>query len=127
MTSTLFNQIFKDFDKPLRYYGGETFVYDYNISETDSEYNVEIKVPGLTKSDIDITINDGVMTIVGEKSVQDLNYTKKGFNTYVVKKQFTLPNDIDFNKISASVENGILNVYISKEVVKNNEIKVKIK
>lgn len=127
MTTSLFNHILNDIHRPIWSYGSDNFTYDYNISETDTEYRLDIKVAGLTKSDIDITINDGVMTIFGERSVEDVNYTKQGFSVYTVKKQFNLPSDIDLNKISASVENGILNVYLSKEEIQNNEIKVKIK
>ena len=127
MTTSLFNQILSDFNRPVWSYRSENFTYEYNVSETETEYRLDIKVPGLTKSDIDITINDGVMTIFGERSVEDVKYTKQGFSVYTIKKQFTLPSDVDLNKISASVENGILNVYLSKEEIQNNEIKVKIK
>ena len=126
MTTNLLRHFLSDFEKPLTYYS-DNFVSDYNVSEDEKSFNLEIKVPGLTKSDIDIRVLDGVMTITGEKDVSDKEYIRKGYSTYRVKKQFNLTDDIDLNKINASVENGILNVYLYKKDLKSNEIKVKIK
>ena len=117
-------QLLNDLMRPM--WSDTRISYDYNISETDKEYDLEIKVPGLTKSDISIDVEDGMLNIYGNKDVENKDYNKRGYETYYINKSFNIPEDVNIKKISAKVDNGILNVYLSKTEIKDNKIKIKI-
>ncbi len=96
----------------------ETFVPAVDISETDKSYEFEIELPGMKKEDVDIEIDDGVLTIRGEKR-EERKEEKKGYkkierNYGKFERSFSLPSDIDEKNISAKFENGVLNISIPK-------------
>ena len=91
---------------------------DFNVYETDKEFVVEAAVPGLEKKDFNIEVNDNVLQISSEKEIKeekkDLKYYYRGFCYGSFKKSYSLPDNIDKEKIAANYENGILKVTIPK-------------
>jgi len=82
-----------------------------NITKNENEYLIQIAVPGLTKNDIKITLNENVINISHESQETD----EKTFSfTNSFKKSYTLPEDIDEKNIKGSVENGVLNIILPK-------------
>ncbi|MEJ5266576.1 MAG: Hsp20/alpha crystallin family protein [Bacteroidales bacterium] len=120
---SIFESFFKDFDmtgnSPVMFTSPE-----FNVYETDNEYVVEAAVPGLDKKDFRIEVNDNVLEISSEKEVQeekkDKKYYYRGFCYGSFKKSYSLPEDVDKDKISANYESGILKVSIPK----NKEAKI---
>jgi HSP20 family protein len=82
-----------------------------NIVEEDNEYRIEIAVPGLTKEDINIDLEDSIITISHERKEED----DKFYFTQSFQKQYTLPKDVDQKKITAKIENGVLIATIPKD------------
>lgn len=80
-----------------------------NITTTDSEYRVQITVPGLTKEDIKLSLKDGIITISHEKT------DKESFSfTGSFKRTYEIPEDVDEKNITGTVENGILEIVLPK-------------
>ena len=96
--------------------------YDYvpaaDIREDEKSYIINMDVPGLTKEDLNVSLDKHFLSISGEKKSEneesDRKYHLVERNYGSFKRSFRLPEDIDANQISAKVENGILSVSIEK-------------
>jgi len=94
-----------------------------NVITNDTDYRVQIAVPGLSKEDIKITIKDSVLNIVYENEKEDEN----SYFTTSFKKAYTLPDDTDEKNITGKSENGILEIIIPRIKKKTNERIIEIK
>jgi len=89
-----------------------------NVSETDSGYEIETELPGVDKKDIELNLHDNILTIKGEK--KGFNEEKKDKYHKIERshgsfqRSVRLPSDIDVEKVSASMEHGILHVEVRK-------------
>lgn len=92
---------------------------DFNVYETDKEFVVEAAVPGMEKKDFNIEVNDNILEISSQKEMKvenkDQKYYYKGFCYGSFKKSYSLPENVDKDKIGANYENGILKVLIPKD------------
>ncbi|MBN2778477.1 MAG: Hsp20/alpha crystallin family protein [Bacteroidales bacterium] len=92
---------------------------DFNVYETEKEFVVEAAVPGLEKKDFNIEVNDNVLQISSEKEAKEEKKEQKfyyrGFCYGSFKKSYSLPDNVDKDKIAANYENGILKVVIPKD------------
>jgi len=90
-----------------------------NISETELSYHIELSIPGFTKTDISIAIDGDTLTISGEKADEteenQKKYSRKEFSFQNFKRDFTMPDHIDNEKVAAKFEDGILSVEIPKK------------
>jgi HSP20 family protein len=100
-----------------------------NVKESDRGYTVELAAPGMKKEDFDVHINDDGNLVVKleskqEKKEEDKNtrYLRREFSYSKYEQTLILPDDVDKNKISAKVDNGVLTVELPKE----EETKVKV-
>lgn len=89
-----------------------------NISETDKAYTLTADLPGLEQKDVELSVEDGVLTLSGEKS-QEKEDDGKTFHrverTYgKFARTLQLPADADLSGISATMKNGVLEVVIAK-------------
>ncbi len=101
-----------------------------DISETDDAFIVKAELPGVEKDDVSVKIEDGVLTIKGEKKSEIEDEQKHRiectYGSFV--RSFTLPQATKSDSIKAEYKNGILNLTIPKsEEVKPKEIEIKIK
>jgi HSP20 family protein len=90
-----------------------------NIKENEKEYYLELFVPGRSKEDFTIEIDEAVLTISSEikkenEEVND-NYSRKEFSISSFKRSFTLPDTIATDKIDANYEGGILKFNLPKK------------
>jgi len=107
--------------------------FDWNpsvdVAETDSEIIVKADVPGVSKDDIDITVDSNQLIIGGDKKQET---EEKGKNFYHMERRygsfrrvFGLPSTADTDKIRAGFDNGVLTVTIPKtEVAKGRKIEI---
>jgi len=92
-----------------------------NITENDNSYKLELSLPGFSKEDIKIELNEGLIFITSEiKETDENNYFKTSF-----EKKYFLPEDVDIDNIDASMENGILSITLNK--IKEVETSTKVK
>ena len=98
-----------------------------NVEETDKDFRIEVAAPGLEKEDLKVSVDDGVLTISSEqkeeKEDQNENYIRREFGYTSFSRSFTLPEEVDSEKIIAKHKNGVLNVTIPKAEVKVNPVK----
>lgn len=103
-----------------------------DVSENDHAYVVRAELPGVKKEDLDVTINDGMLTINAETRYEHDEKQKgrvirqeRRYGKYV--RSMRLGNDVDDSKVSADYTDGILTLTLPKsEEVKPKKIDVKI-
>jgi len=98
-----------------------------NITEVDGQYNVSVAAPGMKKDDFKIDLEGDVLTVSAEKeeSKEDKGkqYNRREYNYSSFSRSFTLPKDVDRDKIEAKYEDGVLNLVL----LKNKTAKVSAK
>lgn len=90
-----------------------------NIKETTDAFVVEMAIPGLKKSDLQIELDHDTLSISTEmkeeKEEKEANYTRREFGYSSFKRTFTLPDSVDDNQIDATYQDGILNILLPKK------------
>jgi len=90
-----------------------------NISETDAEYLIKAELPEVSKEDVKVTVDDGVITISGERRNELENKDEKLHRVESLygsfSRRFRLPDDADVGGIHAESKNGILKVRVPKQ------------
>ena len=95
-----------------------------NVIERDSEYVVELAAPGMTKEDFKVSLDEDENLVVDlEKKVETQEgddkkkgqYLRREFSYTKFHQTLLLPEDVDAEKITASVDNGVLNVVLPKK------------
>lgn len=92
-----------------------------NVTESEKDYELELCVPGLSKEDLNLSIdsdNNLVVEMVqkGEKKEEkkDRHFLRHEFNELQFKQLLSLPENVKKNEISAKVEHGILRITLPK-------------
>ncbi|MBW6508946.1 MAG: Hsp20/alpha crystallin family protein [Desulfuromonadales bacterium] len=103
-----------------------------DISETDTGFTIKADIPGVKREDVKISIEDRVLSIRGESrqekedKSEKMHRVERFYGSF--SRSFTLPENIDIEKIDASFKDGLLNLVIPKiEVVKPKSVEVEIK
>lgn len=90
-----------------------------NISESDDDFKLEMLVPGLNKDDIRIQVDNGILTVSyeidNEEEENTRNWISREFNSRGFSRRFKLSQRLASEKISASYNNGILQLTIPKK------------
>lgn len=97
-----------------------SFLPAVDIEETKDGYLLTADLPGLTAEDVNITVENGVLTVAGERKAAH-EETKDGYRRIErsygkFRRTFTLPKGVDVNAVSAVTEHGQLKVTIPKPV-----------
>lgn len=130
--SKRFNQLISDFEKGINFEFG-TFSPRIDIMENEKNIFFYIEIPGMTKDDIKISVNqEKVLKIKGNKNKPDNNENKNYITRERVfgefEREFMLADNSDVENIEAKFENGVLELIIPKlEPPKPKEINVEIK
>jgi HSP20 family protein len=89
-----------------------------DISETDSAYLIKGEIPGVKKEDVKVTIQEGMLTIQGERKQEKEEKGKKFhrveccYGNFV--RSFRVPDDADESSVKAEFKDGMLNVTLPK-------------
>lgn len=102
-----------------------------DISETDREYVVRAELPGVPRSDVKVTIEDGVLTLSGERRFEKDDKSERFHRLERFQgsfaRSFSLPDCADASAITAESKDGTLIVHIPKlESAKPKAIEVKV-
>ncbi len=109
-----------------------SFVPSVNTRESEDAYYIEVDLPGVDKTDIEITTEDNVLTISGERKlrneVKEEEYYKVESRYGKFSRSFTLPEKVDVANIQAESRDGVLEVIIPKlKEEENKPRKIEIK
>jgi len=102
-----------------------------DILETENELVLKADVPGVEMKDIDIRMENGTLTIKGERKFEKEERNKgfhrleRSYGSFV--RYFTVPDSVDPEKVKAEYNNGVLTVTLpKKEIAKPRAIKVQV-
>ena len=100
-----------------------------NVTETKDAFVVELAVPGFDKNNFNVEVNHNILTISGvqeesnEEKGKDHKVIRREFRSSSFNRSFTLPQDVDADKISAEHRNGLLTLSIPKADHAKQEVK----
>lgn len=102
-----------------------------DISETPKEYLIKAELPGLKKEEVKVTLNNGVLTVSGERKSEgeqkDEQYHRVERSYGAFTRSFALPEDAVAERVSAECKDGIVTVHVGRsEVSKPRSIEVKV-
>src|SRR5882757_3060545 len=89
---------------------------EVDISEDDQGYLLKADLPEMKKTDVRVTVEDGILSVSGECKTQKEDEKKKfhrierSFGTF--RRNFTLPEDADSTKVTAEFRDGVLKVHL---------------
>ncbi|MCP3960087.1 MAG: Hsp20/alpha crystallin family protein [bacterium] len=125
----VFDNVWNDSDFVAGESGRRTWLPAVDIKETDEAFVATADLPGLKKDDIDVSIEDNVLTVSGERKFEDaaegttFRRVERAYGSF--RRSFTLPRGVDSVKVEARFEDGVLMLQIPKsEVAKSRKITV---
>ena len=102
-----------------------------DVSETDTAYLIKGEIPGVKKEDVKVSIQNGVLTIAGERNIEKEEKGKKfhrierSYGSFM--RSFHVPNDADESAVKAEFKDGMLNVTLPKSAVaKHSAIEISV-
>ena len=120
---------------PFRDFGfaaATTWVPPVDIFQSgDKELVLKAELPDMSRDDIDITVENGTLTIKGEKKLasdvreEQFHHIERRYGTF--SRSFSLPQTVDTGKVAAEYRNGVLTVRLPlREEAKPRQIKVDV-
>lgn len=107
------------------------FTPTVNTSEGEYAFHIDADLPGVKKEDINIDIHDGILTISGERNhkeeIKEEDFYKMETSFGKFSRSFTLPKDVDAENITASTNNGVLEVTVPKLEKSKDSKKIEVK
>ena len=102
-----------------------------DITEDEKEYVITTELPEVKKDDVKVTVENGVLTITGErkfeKEEKNTKYHRIERSYGSFARSFALPNDGDATKVNAEFKDGMLKVHVAKsEAARPKQIEVKV-
>ena len=118
--------VFDDFFKPWNewfdnggFWGRTMNVPAVNITEDKDAYQVSLAVPGMRKDDFKIDVDGNMLTISSEKEEtkeeKDKKFTRKEYSYSSFSRSFTLPEEVNQEKIDARYEDGVLKISLPRK------------
>ena len=90
-----------------------------NVVEEDKAYRIEVAVPGMSRKDFRIDLEDNVINISSEQKEKNeeknRRYMRREFQTSTFKRSFQLPETVEADHIKASHDAGILTIELPKK------------
>jgi HSP20 family protein len=113
----------RDFDRVFDAFFGQTdqgrrWVPPVDLVEAEDHFVLKADLPGLTEGDVNIEVQDGTLTISGERKAEHEQHEKgwyrieRSFGSF--SRSLTLPDGVDPDRIAASFDHGVLEVRIPK-------------
>ena len=105
-----------------------------NVFETETDFRIELLLPGFSKEDVQINYHKNLLTVKVDKPENESNntegfrYAHREFGLFNFEKQFQVPNTVKVESIDAKFENGVLNLVLPKkeEVLEKSPIDIKV-
>lgn len=89
-----------------------------NIKDLEAQFEIELAVPGMKKSDFEIEVEDGLLSISSsleeEQVTEKGKFTRREFSYNIFKRTFTIPDSVDPSNIEAQYSDGVLQLRLPK-------------
>ncbi|HKZ44285.1 MAG TPA: Hsp20/alpha crystallin family protein [Anaerolineales bacterium] len=127
------DHLFDDaFTRPISGRSGLSSLPAIDLYQDNDDVVVKASLPGLKKDDVQITLNNGVLTLRGEykqeETSENTTYHIREHRSGSFERSISLPVEIDTEKTKAEFENGVLTITMPKvEAVKPRMIDIKVK
>ncbi|MBB4039842.1 HSP20 family protein [Microvirga flocculans] len=101
-----------------------------NVSETEKEIRITAELPGVTEQDIDVSLDDDVLTIRGEKKFErsdekeNFHFVERSYGTF--QRSVRLPFPINPEQVRAHFENGVLTVTLPKTAQQERSRRIQV-
>jgi HSP20 family protein len=112
--------------------GAMMMVPDIDVSETDGELEITAELPGIDEKDVDVSLDNGRLTIKGEKKAEkeekqkDYHLMERSYGAF--SRSIVLPFEVDADKVTADFSKGVLKITLPKPAeVKDKTRKIAIK
>ena len=125
--SRFFEDMWGDVDLPRK-----AWAPDVDLKETDHAYVLKADLPGMNKDDISVSVEEGVVTLRGERRHEEEKTEDGGYHRIErrygsFQRAFRIPGGVDSDKVTAEYKNGVLELTLPKrEEVKPKQIDVKV-
>jgi HSP20 family protein len=115
----LFDEVFRGFDTPSlfgRMRTGNGGWPSVEVSETENDIRVTAEVPGLEEKDIEVLLDDGVLTLRGEKKSETEDTGRQFSERYYgrFERRIALGREVEEDNVAATFKNGVLTVTLPK-------------
>jgi HSP20 family protein len=110
--------------------GGVLLAPHMDVSETDKELRLQAELPGVSESDIDVSLNEDVLTIRAEKKQErkeereGMHFSERAFGTF--QRSLRLPFQVNPDQVQARFENGVLSVTLPKTQLQERSRRIQI-
>jgi HSP20 family protein len=119
----LFDDVFRGFSMPAIAGAtgaglGSVMMPQMDVRETENELRIAVEMPGVSPDDVDIQIDDDLLTIRGEKKLErqedreNTHFTERAYGTF--QRILRLPFKVDATQVQARFDNGVLAVTLPK-------------
>lgn len=92
--------------------------FDCDVVDQANQYLVQVDLPGVSKEDVNIQLDKGILTISGirksDETQENENYCLSERKVGKFSRSLRLPEEIDATKVSASLDNGVLSISVPK-------------
>ncbi len=103
-----------------------------NVSETENEIRVTAELPGVTEQDIEVRLDDEILSIRAEKKFEqgqgsgkeNFHFVERAYGTF--QRSLRLPSSVNPDQISAHFENGVLSVSVPKAAQQERSHKIQV-
>src|ERR1700730_6437413 len=117
------DRLFDDFGRGLGPFGMQmptNLMPKIDVAETDKEIEITAELPGLERKDVEISLEDNVLTIRGEKRIEaeqddkkkDYHVAERGYGVFY--RALQLPPGIDSSSVQATMSKGVLKIKVPK-------------
>jgi HSP20 family protein len=125
------NRLFRESQGPEESLTTSSFAPPVDVYEDEHNVSLKIEVPGIDEKDIDVRIENNVLTVHGErkfeKEEKEENFRRVERQYGSFTRTFTLPTTVDAEKVSANYDKGILKIVLPKKAeAKPKQIKVNV-
>ena len=122
----LFDDVFRGFGVPSLGGFDRSFAWpNMEFGETDKDIRITAELPGLDEKDVELALEDGVLTLRGEKRSEvddkDRGYSERSYGRF--ERRIALPNGIEADKAKATFRNGVLTVTLPKSAASNENLR----
>ncbi len=112
----LFDNMLRGFDDSRTWGNRQVDWPRIDVEETDKNYRVTADLPGMDEKDVEVLLHDGMLTIRGEKKLenesQDRTFSERFYGRF--ERQLSFDRDVDQEAVTAAFKNGVLTVTIPR-------------